>query len=469
MPRMTFPVAVHLFLIKDNKILLLRRFNTGYEDGNYSVVAGHIDGGEDVFSAMIREAKEEAGIDVVLENLEIVQVMHRKKENEERIDYFFKCEKWNGTIEIIEPDKCDEFVWVELDKLPKNTVNYVNEAINNYKKNIKFSLYGWKKIQAPHVEIETSRLILRPLTEADVATVRLINGDEHKTDEAAIEFIRWQSNPGRLLIQFYIWLRQTNQCIGRVYIHAKPEINNEVEIGYGITEQHRNQGYATEAAKAAVWYAFEQAGQEVLSAIVKPENTASRRVIEKLGFISGGVRTVLDDDGEYFDFDYFRLYHTDYLPGPEWDKSITALKGEFAMTDQEKFAGFKQKLIDENEQRYGKEIRANYGDTAVDESNANIKGLTKEQYDKGEQLRIEIEEALKAAFETGDPAGELAQKACDLHKQWLCIYNPKYSKEYHIGLGEMYVADERFRANYDKLAPGCTAFLRDAINIFCLC
>ena len=137
------------------------------------------------------------------------------------------------------------------------------------------------------------------------------------------------------------------------------------------------------------------------------------------------------------------------------------------MTDCEKFEGFKRKLIDENERRYGREARAKYGDTAVDDSNEKIKGLTKEQYERGEQLRIEIEEALKTAFEIGDPAGETAQKACDLHRQWLCVYYPKYSAEYHMGLGEMYVADERFRANYDKLAPGCTEFLRDAINIYC--
>jgi len=148
-------------------------------------------------------------------------------------------------------------------------------------------------------------------------------------------------------------------------------------------------------------------------------------------------------------------------------KSLTALKGETTMTDQEKFEGFKQNLIDENEQKYGKEIRKKYGNQAMDESNAKVKGLTKEQYDEGERLRLDIEETLKAAFESGDPADELAQKACDLHRQWLCLYNPKYSKEYHMGLGEMYVADERFRANYDKLAPGCTEFLRDAINIYC--
>jgi len=148
-------------------------------------------------------------------------------------------------------------------------------------------------------------------------------------------------------------------------------------------------------------------------------------------------------------------------------KSISAMKGEISMTDNEKFEGFKQSLIDENEQKFGAEIREKYGDQAIDESNANLMGLSKEQYDKGEQLRLSLEETLKYAFETGDPAGELAQRACDIHRQWLCVFYPKYSKEYHRNLAEMYVADERFRKNYDKLAPGCTEFLRDAINIYC--
>ena len=148
-------------------------------------------------------------------------------------------------------------------------------------------------------------------------------------------------------------------------------------------------------------------------------------------------------------------------------RSIAAMKGDSVMSDQEKFEGFKQKLIDENEQTYGEEVRAKYGDKAVDASNAQLKGLTKAQYDEGGRLRAELEQALKAAVATGDPAGELAQKACDLHKQWLCVYSPQYSREYHMGLGEMYVADERFRAYYDKLAAGCAEFLRDAINVYC--
>jgi ADP-ribose pyrophosphatase YjhB (NUDIX family) len=137
------PVAVHLFLIKNGNILLLRRYNTGYEDGNYSVIAGHIDGNEHVYNAMIREAKEESGINILEKDLEIIQVMHRRKGDEERIDYFFICKEWKGEIRIMEPNKCDELTWYSLNELPENTVDYVYEAINNYRNTIKFSIYGW--------------------------------------------------------------------------------------------------------------------------------------------------------------------------------------------------------------------------------------------------------------------------------------------------------------------------------------
>ncbi len=148
-------------------------------------------------------------------------------------------------------------------------------------------------------------------------------------------------------------------------------------------------------------------------------------------------------------------------------KSIAAMKGEVTMTDNEKFDGFKRSLIDENERKYGAEIREKYGDGIIDETNANLMGLTQEQYNDSERLRAQFEKTLKAAFDKGEPAGDLAMQACDLHRQWLTVFYPKYNKEYHKGIGEMYVADERFSANYDKLAPGCTEFLRDAINVYC--
>ena len=94
-------------------------------------------------------------------------------------------------------------------------------------------------------------------------------------------------------------------------------------------------------------------------------------------------------------------------------------------------------------------------------------GATKEQFEEIEALTKELNETLKAAFCQGDPAGELAQKAAELHKKWLCFYWDKYTKEAHIGLANMYVQDPRFKQYYDKIAPGCAEFLRDAIEVYC--
>lgn len=142
MTRFKLVSAVHLFLTKDDKILLLRRYNTGYEDGNYSVIAGHLDGGEKVKTAMIREAKEEVGIDIAGEDLTVVQVMHRLSEDE-RIDFFLHALKWSGEIHNQEPDKCDELSWHSLDDLPVNIIPYVARAIDNYQQQIWFDSFGW--------------------------------------------------------------------------------------------------------------------------------------------------------------------------------------------------------------------------------------------------------------------------------------------------------------------------------------
>lgn len=148
------------------------------------------------------------------------------------------------------------------------------------------------------------------------------------------------------------------------------------------------------------------------------------------------------------------------------DKSIKQTERKISMTDKEKFEGFKQKLVDDNEKKYGKEIRKKYGEDTVNASNVKIKGMTEEEYAKIQKLEEQMFMNLKAAMETGNPAGEQAQKAADLHKQWLCFYWDQYSKEAHEGLAEMYVSDERFTAYYDKVQSGATEFLRDAIVIY---
>ncbi|NMA15114.1 MAG: MerR family transcriptional regulator, partial [Clostridia bacterium] len=101
------------------------------------------------------------------------------------------------------------------------------------------------------------------------------------------------------------------------------------------------------------------------------------------------------------------------------EKTIDSTEGKIKMTDKEKFEGFKQKMIDENEKKYGKEIREKYGDEVVNQSNQKLKNMTQEQYAEVERLSTDVIETLKKAFTTGDPQGDLAQKAADLHRQWL--------------------------------------------------
>ncbi len=136
-------VAVHLFLIREEHILLLRRYNTGYADGQHSVIAGHLDGDEEIKTAMIREAREEAGIEIDPLQLQVIGVMHRKWVDE-RIDFFLVATEWTNEIINKEPHKCDELAWYPLDALPDTTIPYVRTAITNYRHGTWFDSFGWE-------------------------------------------------------------------------------------------------------------------------------------------------------------------------------------------------------------------------------------------------------------------------------------------------------------------------------------
>ena len=148
------------------------------------------------------------------------------------------------------------------------------------------------------------------------------------------------------------------------------------------------------------------------------------------------------------------------------DMTISSRKGDLDMSAREKFEGFKKKIIDENEKKYGNEIRGKYGDQAVDDSNRNIENMTREEYDQVSELADQVTETLRLAFETGDPSSEPAQRCADLHRQWLSFYWKEYTKEAHAGIAQMYVDDERFTAYYDRDQPGMAKFLRDAIFVY---
>ncbi len=141
--RFTLRCATYLLLIKSGKILLQRRFNTGWEDGKYTLISGHLDGNETVKQATIREAKEEAGIIIKSEGLHVVHTMHRKSNNNlEYIDFFLSCNKWQGKPRIMEHDKCDDMQLFPLDSLPENLLPHVRQAIEFYRKNIYFSEFS---------------------------------------------------------------------------------------------------------------------------------------------------------------------------------------------------------------------------------------------------------------------------------------------------------------------------------------
>ena len=140
--RALFPVTVHLFLVQNQRVLLLRRQNTGYMDGYFSVVAGHIDGDEPARQAAIREADEEVGIHLHPEDLQFVGVMHRR-EGDERVDFFFLVQTWQCQPANCEPAKCSELRWTALEALPDDTVPYVRKALHNFQLGIAFDEYGW--------------------------------------------------------------------------------------------------------------------------------------------------------------------------------------------------------------------------------------------------------------------------------------------------------------------------------------
>lgn len=133
--------AVYLLPLRGNQVLLSLRQNTGWMDGKYSLVAGHVEGGETPEEATIREAKEEAGITLDQKDLRFVHVMHRLKNDpsDEYIDMFFECEKWTGEFVNAEPEKCGGLEWFDRGALPENVLPYVRDVIQAATDGVYFS------------------------------------------------------------------------------------------------------------------------------------------------------------------------------------------------------------------------------------------------------------------------------------------------------------------------------------------
>ena len=141
--RNKIPITVQLLIIKENKILLIKRINTGYEDGKYSLPGGHVEANEEIRKTAIREAKEEIGIQINKEDLDLYKVLNRKiKEGGEYVDFIFKVKKWNGNITNEEKDKCEKIIWSDVDKIPENILDFIPEILKE--NNSIYVPYNWE-------------------------------------------------------------------------------------------------------------------------------------------------------------------------------------------------------------------------------------------------------------------------------------------------------------------------------------
>lgn len=144
------------------------------------------------------------------------------------------------------------------------------------------------------------------------------------------------------------------------------------------------------------------------------------------------------------------------------ENTIAEQRGDITMSDAKRFEGLKKTLIEENEKKYGHEIRSQYGEQTVAQSNARMMGMDEQTYHEMQQMGTLLLQKLEEAHKSGDCRSALAQEVAELHKKWLSYTWPSYTKEAHANLVRMYVSDERFNAYY----LGKADFLRDAVLYF---
>ena len=143
MGKHNFRLAVNLVFSKDNKILLMRRYNTGWNDGMYALMGGHVEDNENIFDTAIREAKEELGLTIQKEDLIPLLSMQVSTDH---VYFYFGCENFTEEPKIMEPDQCDDLKYFDTNNLPENLIpadkKALNEIINN--KSSKFTTFGWE-------------------------------------------------------------------------------------------------------------------------------------------------------------------------------------------------------------------------------------------------------------------------------------------------------------------------------------
>ena len=152
-------VDVHVLLVRGDMVLLTRRAGTGYADGLWHLPSGHLEAGESVVDAAVREAGEEVGVTIHPHDLSFTHVMHRAPD---RVGLFFTARRWYGEPYNAEPHKCSQIAWWPLNDLPEDTVGYPAAALRAIAAGHAFALYGWP-------ETTRSQAVLLQEAEPDLA------------------------------------------------------------------------------------------------------------------------------------------------------------------------------------------------------------------------------------------------------------------------------------------------------------
>ncbi|MGC4018425.1 MAG: MerR family transcriptional regulator [Muricomes sp.] len=146
-------------------------------------------------------------------------------------------------------------------------------------------------------------------------------------------------------------------------------------------------------------------------------------------------------------------------------KTIASMKGEIAMSNEERFESFKKDLVQKNEEMYGEEIREKYGAEEVEAVNQEMLNMSEEYYQNLQYVGEIIKKSLEEAVQTGaDPKEEFGRNITELHKEWLCMTWKQYTPDAHKAMAQMYESDPRFAQYYDETVQGCAHFLNSAVD-----